>query len=260
MMRSSNPIYDHLTRHRRPPSVRLTVLIFGAASLVLTVTDLNLVAQGWGSSALNIGITALPLITMFLSLIVFLLSPFLAATLSAIYTVNAVSDEAFVLLRLSGVPPKRMVRGFLFAAVFRLRLLWGVCYGLLLPLLASFSIDWSMSALTRPSQRFDYFIDYILPVILIVVIGALLGTVMNALAVALAVRSGLRSRSLATTIGEAVGGAFAQLVGLLIVLYFSIAIAIELGSVIGMLPLITLFTSILVWLAVETVVGAEESI
>jgi hypothetical protein len=176
----TNVVFARLTRHSRWPSPRTTVWLFIAAFLMgmagaaaLLVTDLVFLTDIGEVVALG-------------SLAVALLSPPVAAVMTVITTVTDVQSEAYRLMRVSLLPKEEIVSGYLYAALYRLRLLWVLVFGLLLPLAA---------ILLAASLLFDtglIGIPGVLFVLAVWLTGAAMGCALNWLAVCIAVWQALR--------------------------------------------------------------------
>ncbi len=127
----TNAVFARLTRHSRWPSLRTTVRLFGAALLV---------GAGGAVALLVVGPTLTPATAELLGyvfilsgLAVVLLSPPVAALVTIITTVTDVQSEAYQLMRMSLLPKEEIVSGYIYAALYRLRLLWVLAFGLLSP-------------------------------------------------------------------------------------------------------------------------------
>ncbi len=207
LKRTPNLLFDHLTRRRWPSESQaaalLLILVFGGSSCVaISVAALK------EMPSINF---ALPLIAVALtSLLIALVSPFISAAVTAIGTVQMASDETLMMLKLTDLPPEAIVQGMLMAALYRLRLLWVLCYGLLVPL-------WVMlySVLAEPFSLGDESAI----AFWIVLCAALLGTGANWLAVSSAVAAGLAWRKVGPAVGTSFGVALAEMIVLAGALY-----------------------------------------
>lgn len=207
-LRPPNPVYDHLTRRRKWPSVRMAVIL----GIALTIIGTLAVTIGWRppaptpaphSGGMTSPSSAPAQFMILLSLMVALSSPFISAALAALTTTRFAEGEAFTMLKLTNILPRKIIGGVLSAALFRLRLLWVICFGLLIPLLAALTI---MSLEMR--QIFAQFDGGTAPpitaadirsalggVIPVVIGGWVVGMVFNWLAICLGISTGLRRRS-----------------------------------------------------------------
>ncbi len=142
-----NIVFAHMTRHSRWPSLRTTVWLFIAAVLVGIGSAVALLVVG---PTLPPAI-AEPLDYVFTSiwLVVALLSPPVAALVTTITTVTDVQSEAYRLVRVSLLPREEIVSGHIYAALYRLRLLWVLVLGLFL---LSTTVD--VAFLTLPYQGY----------------------------------------------------------------------------------------------------------
>ncbi len=130
-MIQANRVFARLTRHSRWPSPRTTVWLFVAALLVGIGSAVALLVV---DPSLNTPLAQLITNVIALSgLAVALLSPPVAALVTVIATVTDVQSEAYELMRVSLLPREEIVSGYLYAALYRLRLLWVLALGLLPP-------------------------------------------------------------------------------------------------------------------------------
>ena len=134
--REPNPVYARLTAHARPPSLPLTVGIGLAVSVALA---------GWlirslpGSMYPDEEIDFLINLVMTVALAAVAVTMVVAVT-AAILTAQDTSGEAFTLLRATQLTGRRVVRGYVAAALYRARVLL-VAAGALLPMSAAASYE-----------------------------------------------------------------------------------------------------------------------
>ncbi len=136
-----NAVFVRLTRHSRWPSLRTTVWLFvaalllgvaGAAALLFvdptTGTALEqLVGRMIALSGSAVALLGLPV----------------GALITVITTATDVHGEAYQLVRASLLSKKEIVSGYIFAALYRLRLLWVLAFGLLaLPTVVATTTYW----------------------------------------------------------------------------------------------------------------------
>jgi hypothetical protein len=198
----TNVVFARLTRHSRWPSPRTTMRLFVAALLV-----------GTGGAVARLVVdpflrtTAIRVIALS-GLAVVLLSPPVAALVTTITTVADMQSEAHRLTQVSLLSKEEIVSGYLYAALYRLRLLWVLVFGLLLPLVATFLIAGLLcdaDLIGIPGALF---------VLAVWLTGAAMGGVFNWLAVCIGVWQSLRSRRLgpAVTTAMAILGSAEMLV------------------------------------------------
>jgi hypothetical protein len=137
----TNPIYRHLTRHRRWPSERTSVLLCLAFTLIAIIVLYLLSESRRTLSHFGPFVTSFRDGMLFSTIIIIIafinLPPLISAIITAITTASAADEEMFTLVRLTKVKPRVMVTGYLYAALFRLRWLWIVCFGSIVPLFLS---------------------------------------------------------------------------------------------------------------------------
>ncbi len=179
----ANPVFAHMTWHSRWPSLRTTVWLFIAAVLVGTGGTAALL---FVDPPLNTPSAQLAASVIVLSgLAVVLLSPPVAAVMTTIATVTDVQSEAYRLMQVSLLPKEEIVSGYLYAALYRLRLLWVLAFGLFPPLTAVVTIySWS----------WDGPVSAAVNALIMWIIGMALGYALNRLAVCFGVWQSLRSR------------------------------------------------------------------
>jgi hypothetical protein len=127
MLRHSeeNPVYQVLVRGARWPPLRAALyiaLVLGVVTLIFSVVILLSTPRFKGGVLL--------LLVLF-GWIVTLFTPALTATTASRYAHRFRTGEAYPLIRLTGLPPIAMVRGIVFAALFRLRVLLALLLGLM---------------------------------------------------------------------------------------------------------------------------------
>jgi hypothetical protein len=180
-----NPVYEHLTRNRRPPSVLWTVIICGILSCIFT---LLLLVEWYAMVAnrFNPGLPTAWIIIVFSSLVV-VFSPSLAAIVTTINTTAVAGNADFVLLKLTGLEPATVVRGHLLASLYWLRIQWAIGFGLL-PIVFAANIHILASDLIRTDlTALEIWWD-VLPTSLGIVLGGLIiGLSLNWLAICSAI-------------------------------------------------------------------------
>jgi hypothetical protein len=122
-----NVVFFRLTRHSRWPSPRTTVWLFGVVFLVGT---------GGAAALLFVDPAFLTDIGELVGTVIVLgglavafLSPPVAAVITVITTAADVQSEAYQLMRVSLLPREEIVLGYIYAALYRLRLLWVLAFG-----------------------------------------------------------------------------------------------------------------------------------
>ncbi len=176
----ANLVFARLMWHSRWPSPRTAVRLFVTAFLVGVAGAVILLVTNL------VFLTDIGEVVVLGSLAVALLSPPVAALVTVITTVTDVQSEAYRLMRVSLLPKEEIVSGYLYAALYRLRLLWVLVFGLLLPLAA---------ILLAASLLFDtglIGIPGVLFVLAVWLTGAAMGCALNWLAVYIAVWQSLR--------------------------------------------------------------------
>jgi hypothetical protein len=135
---ASNPIYRHLTRNRRWPSERTSILLclgFTVIAIIILyfLSEIRRTLSHYGpfvnSFREGIFFSTIIIIIAFINL-----TPLISAISTAITTASAADEEMLTLVRLTEVKPRVMVTGYLYGALFRLRWQWIVCFGSILPL------------------------------------------------------------------------------------------------------------------------------
>jgi hypothetical protein len=123
----SNPLYDHLTRRSRWPSLRLTLwLAFGLGLVTLTISALSL------SSIPQAGaLRTTALILMLVGALVTLVAPPVVAVFAAVLTARDARTGGHELMRLTPLSKAAIVRGYAFAVLFRLRVLLALVVALM---------------------------------------------------------------------------------------------------------------------------------
>src|SRR5574341_1185494 len=212
-----NPVFQHLTRREGWPSVReagmLLAILSGGGCLGIYVVALLMVDAFFRYSIpISLVVFPLPLVGIILALI----SPFASAMVTVIGTVRDANSDMLRVLRLTRLTPREIVFGYLWVALYRLRLLWVLCYGLLPPLWGAIMV---MSVPLSPYGSPTDMLEYAGPALWIVFCGAVLGTGLNWLAVCAGVSAALRWRSIGAAVGAAAGAALAAFVALVVVLY-----------------------------------------
>jgi hypothetical protein len=125
----ANPVFEHLTRSHRPPSLRAALwAAFGLGLLSLAFAMWSMLAQPPGFELVTIQMECGWGLT--------LLAPFVTAVLAGVLTSRAAHGEAFRMLRLTPLTPKRIAQGLIAVALFRVRVLLAVVVGLMPALIA----------------------------------------------------------------------------------------------------------------------------
>jgi hypothetical protein len=236
-----NPIYRHLTRNRRWPSARVALLLGLAFTFLCSAVIwlIPLLPAGpdiripiLGGNAPLWGIVAL--VTVSGSVLIGVISPTISGVITALTTVSAADDETITLLRLTHVGPWMLMRGHFLAALFRLRWLWILCYGLLLPafLAALMLAAQPTDLLDALNFMFEYWEDFVSLLFWGVVSGALLGSGMNLLTLCASLWAGLHFRRPGPAAGVALGIALISFIGLLATIYIGVraAAAVSMNS------------------------------
>jgi hypothetical protein len=257
-----NPIYRHLTRNRRWPSASAAVLI-GLGSTFVCSTLICMLSFLPENSRTSIPILYADLsfgqLIFFLiilgSLLLALVSPAISGVITAITTANAADEEIFVLIQLTRVRPRTIVSGYLLAALFRLRWLWILCYGLLLPLFAAIVLLLTQSSgpLDAAETLVEGWSDGTSIFFWIVFCGAALGTGLNWMTVTGGVWVGLAFKKLAPALGLVLGIILFGWIGLVAAIYMGVSVTIETssGSVNGVI-----FAFVFILLMVSMMFGA----
>jgi len=248
--RQPNPVYDHLTRRRKWPSVRVAAKLCIALNLLGAIV----LAAIWQPDAVvgNASTihTAFPsVVTIELSLVMAIISPFISAAVAAVGTARFANDEALALLMLGKFTPATVVRGHFEAAVFRLRLLWVACFGLLLPLWVATTILASVIAVVFAGGGVgdvDLRLMLIVSVPLAGVIGfaALVGVILNWLAICIGIWVGLRWHKPSTALTISQVGVLISIVVLLLIVggwtYINVRLLINVDTFLPLRVLIVL--------------------
>lgn len=199
-MLQPNPIYQHLTRHRKPPSVTVTILIAAALSAIVTAVSLASlmlyeIAFIYRTPQILGGRIILS------SLVVGILSPAVSVIVSAQTAASASNAEHVKLIKLTGLPRRTIVMGFVKASLFHLRFLWAACYALLPPCciaITSFLYSISQTNLYNPAPMQE-FIEAVLIAYAIIFASGVIGSGANWLSICAGIwaATGYRDRSAA---------------------------------------------------------------
>jgi len=196
----SNPVFAHLTRRRTWLTLRTGLILCFALTLIGTLA----VTVAWRPSVRLPGRfspgshpAAVMIIAGITTLII---APFISAAVATAGTSRFAGDEMFTMLKLTSVSPHAVMRGLLWAALFRLRLLWVICFGLLIPLLAA----WTIVGIELNRPYAEYYGAFAPPTTTadflataghagqIILLGGVLGIILNWLALCVGIHNGLR--------------------------------------------------------------------
>ena len=218
--RQPNPVYEHLTRRRKWPSIRATVVI----CILLNVIGVIIITVGWHAPILLGGGSYSPAArraigVVVLSVVALIITPFISAALTAISTARLAESDALTMLKLTNVSPRTIIHGLLIAAIFRLRLVWAICGGLLIPLLdagiiitiESHRIYSRFDGADAPAVTNRIFLLALGDALPLVFGGVLLGVVINWLAICGSVWAGITVRKVAPALGISMAVAFVGL-------------------------------------------------
>src|SRR5262249_2712395 len=139
--RQPNPVYEHLTRRRRWPSVRMALILCFISSIACSLGPAAVWKPPdgpapWGEQ--NFSTSAIPaalVITLFV--LVTLVSPLAIALVSGSLAARSIRDDATAMIQHSGGDARVIVTGVLYAILFCARLLWALYLGLLLPMVTA---------------------------------------------------------------------------------------------------------------------------
>lgn len=127
----SNPILIHQMRNAKWPSLRTAAWI--AAALTLLGSCLALLSFAFSpDGGNNLALAGSSLIYLADSMLG-MNGPLIAVVAAVVATVQAIDSQAFQIMRLSNLSEGNIVGGYTAAAAFRLRILWMLAGGLLLP-------------------------------------------------------------------------------------------------------------------------------
>lgn len=121
---ATNPIFVRLTR--RGISLRVTVRIANVSLLFSALVGIGI---GAGFSGTAAGVEMYTLIAFVLSIPVAFYAPMVAAFAATIASAD-VQSEDYTMLKLTLITPQRIVNGYVFSALYRLRVLHAVVIGL----------------------------------------------------------------------------------------------------------------------------------
>jgi hypothetical protein len=217
----SNPIANRLIQQGRWPSPRQTLGIFSA----LTVIGLGATITGLAADPEAYTCLACPsfiLVPTGLVLLIFT-SP-LSAVLTTIMIVQDAQSESYQLIRASSLPRNTIVMGYWLAALYRLRFLWALGFGLILPVIVAMTqmfvaleieiCCWDCVGCSYPVWE-GMWLRNLKTSSIVGASGALLWIALNALAISLAVWSSIHWRNLSLALGLTL-----SVIGLGVVLQF----------------------------------------
>jgi len=218
----TNAVFEHLTRHRKWPNVP-TSLILGIA---LGLVGINVIVVDWrlrDSTTYSTAFSEAAGLAGNIPFLIVIISPFIAAALTAVMTSRFASGEALAMLKLTNVSPRAIIQGLLLAALFRLRLLWAISFGVLIPLVPAGAftlIEIRQSGVqsltvTRPDEPSPFWLG-----IEILLIVASIAIALNWFAICTAISMALRRRNPA----EALAVSLVAVLGSLIVLILCVGI------------------------------------
>jgi hypothetical protein len=130
--RQPNPIFERALQHSRWPSLKATLFffwLFVMAGVIYSVS-LDYVFQRPNFRINKITFNVAMSYSLFSFLIAIFSAP-ISASITGRYLANAVKTSHFQAVRLTDLPRRRIVSGYLLAALFRLRVLWAFIYGML---------------------------------------------------------------------------------------------------------------------------------
>lgn len=208
-----NPIYARLVRHSGWPSLQSTVVLYVllvVISLVAVWVGLNYPYRTTiflGTSAWRVAPAVL-----FVCLGVVLFVPPLAGAITAAATAQDVQGDAYRIMLLSDLSAEQIVQGYLWAALYRLRVVWAVAFTPLplLLLLAWYDTRflYDISCLfMRCRADIDQLAD-LLTYFIIVNVDVLLGIGFSAFAVLTAIVNAVAQRSHIVSIAVSAGLTF----------------------------------------------------
>jgi hypothetical protein len=260
---AANPIYQHLTRHSKWPSVSeaaaMWFLLTAVGSSLTCVLPL-LTGPRYPMPQQPVGIFAqqVMLAVMGASLFLLLVGPLITGAITGIATARAADPELLDLIRITQVPEETIVRGYLLAALFRLRWLWIAFFALALPLCIALILSLADRAHPLEAARTvmgtlesgSYF------VVVAVIAGVALGSAAQWLTVCASLWAGLRFRHLGSAALASMGLAFASIIGMLIVLGLALFGAMNIAAsaaddYIGAVVIFLIFVSCAVWIFYE---------
>jgi hypothetical protein len=171
-----NPVFVRLTARSGWPSLRLTVVLY----IVLMAFILWLIAQ----EVLQIGTFSYSSTIIFWgALLTFLVSPALFGIMTSFMTAQYAQGDLLPLMVMSGLDAGSIVRGYLAAALYRLRVLWALYF--MMPPLMCVAVGLSLSPFGAQSLSFNLadLLAVIVPWIWPVFSGTVLGIALNLLAI-----------------------------------------------------------------------------
>ncbi len=166
-----NPILIHQMRNARWPSVRTAMWIAVGLTLVGTVISLaNFVQSPQASGGLVVSSAGLTLksdspvaiassIILYFNSLVRSLLPWITVVTAGVTSAQVVENQAFQVMRLSQISERDIASGFIATAVYRLRGLWMVFGGLVIPyqvesIHSRVSIIYTLACLSGPCTSF----------------------------------------------------------------------------------------------------------
>lgn len=124
-----NPLYERLTRRLRWPSVRASFWIaFVSGLATLTLTSLSFLQQGLPNVA---GLTYVSEVLIVAAFWLLFLAPLIMALVSAAMVSRDASTHNYQMMSLTPIEPKRVVRGYFWASLARMRVLLILVVGLM---------------------------------------------------------------------------------------------------------------------------------
>jgi hypothetical protein len=115
----TNPVFVRLTAHRRWPSLPVTILLYA-----LLMLGLLILVAGELSQTLALNYSA-PYI-LWTSLLTFLFSPAVFGIMTSFMTTHYARGDMLPLMIMSGLAADDIARGYVAAALYRLRVLWAI--------------------------------------------------------------------------------------------------------------------------------------
>lgn len=195
-----NPIFRQLIPRPRWPDPVSAAFLF----LALVIGGTLWIVSRFQAALPSLQFVMLPTLGI-ASGAVALLSPALAALVTAIASGHAVTSESYPLLLLSTLTDRDILRGHLMAAIYRLRLLWVICFALLALLWVTIAYenryyDCYYAYYLHPCQSLFPTLQNTLDGGLIVLAGMVFGIGFNALAINTALTLIFRTRRTLTAV------------------------------------------------------------
>lgn len=210
-----NPVVARRLQRGGWPSPRLTwILLAGLVIIGAGIAGGAFLLDPTFDSSVSL---ILPVSLSLLGLLVALLSAPIGALLTAFATARAVRDEGYQLLRVSNLSGKEIVGGYLVIALYRLRLLWVITFGLLPIVLISLAHGFVAMEIAFACLSYDILEGCVSPTpwevlpqglglaAAITGIGAVMGIVLNWAAVCAALWSAFTFRKEGTAVGVSLG-------------------------------------------------------